>query len=132
MTIAVTLGPRPRQPNEVDRYYAQDLGFVAREAVFIDNYTHKMKPDAKGVVVDLLRRDGAAATAKLAAQDWIMQLNGQPTTDLTEFKKDYQAFRKDHPRDEVVLVVHRRGGQEATINIEPPQTDATPGGDGAQ
>ena len=87
-----------------------------------------MKPDASGVVIDMIRRDGAAATAKLAIQDWVMQLNAQPVTDLAEFKKDYLAFRKDHPHDEVVLVVHRRGGGEETVNIEPPQTDATPGG----
>jgi S1-C subfamily serine protease len=131
-TITVTLAERPRQPNQAARFHAQDLGFVAREAVFIDNYTqygHDLKPEGTGVVIDTIRRDGAAATAKLTDGDWVTQLNAQPVTDLAEFKQDYLAFRKDHPHDEVVLVVHRRGGQEQTINIEPPQTDATPGGD---
>jgi S1-C subfamily serine protease len=125
--IVVTLDARPRQPNEAARFFVQDLGFVAREAVFVDNYTHKMKPDISGVVVDSLRRDGAAATAKLAPEDWLMQINGQPVSDLAHFKSDYQAFRADHPHDAVVLVVHRRTGEEETVNIEPPQTDAAPG-----
>jgi serine protease Do len=128
--VAVNLDPRPRQPSQADRFFVKDLGFVAREAVFVDNYTHKMKPDISGVVVDSMRRDGAAATAKLAAEDWILQLNGQPITDLAHFKTDYQDFRKAHPHDEVVFVVHRRTGQEETVNIEPPQTDASPEGTG--
>jgi S1-C subfamily serine protease len=125
--VKITLEPRPREPNLAERYYAKDLGFVAREAVFTDSYAHKMKPQSDGVVVDVMRRDGAAATAKLAPEDWIMQLNGQAVTSLNEFKRDYEAFRKDHSHDEVVLVVHRRGGQEQTINIEPPQTDSGAG-----
>jgi serine protease Do len=129
--ITVTLEQRPRESSQAKRFYAQDLGFVAREAVFTDTYTHKMKPDATGVVADLIRRDGAAGTAKLARDDWLLQLNGKVVTDLDEFKQDYQAFRRDHPHDAVVLVVHRSGGQEETVNIEPPQTDAAPGAGGA-
>jgi len=125
--VTITLGERPRQPNQAQRYFAKDLGFVAREAVFLDDYTHKMKPDAKGVVVDLVKRDGAAASAKLGERDWIKQLNGQPVTDLNQFKQDYEAFRKAHAHDMVVLVVHRPAGREETINIEPPQSDAAPG-----
>ncbi|MGA2232510.1 MAG: PDZ domain-containing protein [Tepidisphaeraceae bacterium] len=128
--IVLTLEPRPKEPAEAARFFALDLGFVVREAVFIDDYQHKMKPDTTGVVVDLIRRDGAAATAKLATDDWVVQLNGQPMADLAQFKQEYQAFRKDHPRDEIVLVVHRSGGTEETINIEPPQTAASPGGPG--
>jgi len=128
--VKVTLEQSPRESNEAKRFYAQDLGFIAREAVFTDAYLHKMKPDATGVVVDRMRRDGAAATGKLAQRDWILQLNGKPVTSLDQFKSDYQAFRKDHPRDEVVLVVQRIAGQEETVNIEPPQSEPAPGAGG--
>jgi serine protease Do len=127
--ITVTMENRPRPASQAERFYASDLGFVAREAVFSDTYIHKLKADAVGVVVDLVKRDGAAATAKLTPQQWIMQLNGQPVTDLAHFKSDYEAFRKDHAHDPVVLVVHVPSGQEQTINIEPPRTDAAPGVD---
>jgi serine protease Do len=122
--IELTLEERPKQPNQARRYYAQDLGFVVRESVFTDAYSHKLKADAAGVVVDLVRRDGAAATAKLSRDDWILQLNGQPATDLDEFKQDYESIRKEHPHDELVLVILGRGGRQETINIEPPQSDA--------
>jgi S1-C subfamily serine protease len=127
--ITITLGAEPREANQAKRFYAKDLGFVAREAVFLDAYAHKMPPDTHGVVIDLVRRDGAAATAKLGPLDWVLELNGQSISDLDDFHNEYDAFRKDHPHDPVVLVVHRRGGREETINIEPPQTDD--GGDGA-
>ena len=126
--VTLTLGDRPKEANLARRYYAKDLGFVAREAVFSDAYAHKMAPDAKGVVIDLIRRDGAAATAKLNRDDWVLQLNGELVTDFDQFKHDYEAFRHDHSKDAVVLVVHRRDGSEETINIEPPQTDDTGGG----
>lgn len=128
--LTVTLEQRPREPNRAERFYVQDLGFVAREAVFIDTYTHKFTSDTGGVVVDLVRRSGAAATAKLAPEDWVMQVNGQHVSDLADFKQDYQAFRRDHPHDALVLVVHRRAGEEETINIEPPQSDLPPGAAG--
>jgi S1-C subfamily serine protease len=130
--VTVTLEQRPRTPNQAKRYYAEDLGFVAREAVFTDAYEHKMNPSEPGVVIDTLRRDGAAATAKLAREDWVMQLNGEAVSTLDHFKEDYQTFRKGHPKDDVVLVVHTAAGQEETVNIEPPQTDVAPGGEGAQ
>ena len=121
--VTVTLVDRPRQANEVDRYYAPDLGFVAREVVFADTYAHKLKSDAPGVVVDAVKRDGAAATAKLGREDLIVQLNGKRVRDLPAFKEEYESFRKDHAHEAVVLVVHRLGGREETINIEPPQSD---------
>jgi serine protease Do len=128
--VELTLQPRPRAPSEARRFFAQDLGFVAREAVFTDGYDHKMKPDATGVVIDVLRRDGAAASAKLAPEDWVLELNGRLVASLDQFRRDYRAFRRDHPRDDVVLVVNRASGEEETVNIEPPQSDALPGGAG--
>jgi S1-C subfamily serine protease len=126
--VTLTLADRPKEANVARRFYAKDLGFVAREAVFSDAYTHKMAPDAKGVVIDLIRRDGAAATAKLNRDDWVLQLNGELVIDFDQFKHDYEAFRHDHAKDAVVLVVHRRDGSEETINIEPPQSDDSGGG----
>ena len=51
-----------------------------------------------------------------------------PVADLDQFKKDYLQFRKDHPRDPVVLEVSKQDGREETINIEPPQNDANGAG----
>ncbi|HUB24191.1 MAG TPA: PDZ domain-containing protein [Tepidisphaeraceae bacterium] len=122
--IELTLEARPLQPNQAKRYYAEDLGFVVRQPVFVDAYVHKLKQGAGGVVVDLVRRDGAAASAKLNRDDWVLQLNGQPVTDLDHFQQDLESLRKSQPHQEVVMVVLDRTGRQETINIEPPQSDS--------
>ena len=48
------------------------------------------------------------------------ELNREPVTDLEQFKKAYQEFRKAKPREAVVMVVQREGNTKV-IRIEPPQ-----------
>jgi len=126
--VMLTLAPRPPQVWSARRYYAKDLGFVVREVVFMDTYRRKMNPTTAGVAVELLRPQAAAQAAKLARNDLITQMNGKPVTDLDQFKKDYLQFRKDRPRDPVVLEVSKQDGREETINIEPPQNDTNTSG----
>lgn len=128
--VAVTLEPRPKQVSSARRFYAKDLGFVVREAVFSDTYRRKMSASTGGVVIAMLRPQAAAQAAKLSVEDLVVQMNGKPLTDLDQFKKDYLQFRKDKPRDAVVLVVSRVDGKEQTINIEPPQDEGAGGGSG--
>jgi S1-C subfamily serine protease len=127
--VMLTLAARPAEAWAAHRYYAKDLGFVVRDVVFLDTYNRKISPTTTGVVVALLRPQAAAQAAHLAENDLVTQMNGKPVTDLDQFKKDYQQFRKDRPRDPVVLEASRSDGREETINIEPPQTSAAPGGD---
>jgi S1-C subfamily serine protease len=118
--IEVTLGEMPKRPNAAKRWYAEDLGFVTRELVFIDTYARHLKSDAKGVVVEATRRQSAAASGGLKGADLITELNREPVTSLDEFQKSYEKFRKDNPKEAVVMVVLREGNTQ-TIRIEPPQ-----------
>ena len=122
--VTVTLGQRPPSISVARRYYASDLGFVAREAMFQDKYEHKISLTDPAVVIDLVKPDGAAANARLAQSDLILQLNGSPVTDLDDFENTYKSFRANHPHDAVVLVVQEPNGQEETLNIEPPEDAA--------
>jgi serine protease Do len=126
--VTVTLEVRPKQPAEAKRFYAKDLGFVVRDKVFVDTYRRKLPEETSGVIVAVLRPQGAAEAATLSDNDFITQMNGKPVTDLDQFKKDYQQFRTDKPKDAIVLAVTRTDGKEETINIEPPQTGTVPGG----
>jgi serine protease Do len=119
--IEVTLGDRPKRSNQAERYYADDLGFSAREIVFEDTYVRKLAADYKGLVVSMIKPQSPAATAKLEPNDVITQFNAEPITDLEKFKKDYQEFRKDKPKEAIVLVVLRSDQSTQTIRIEPPQ-----------
>ncbi len=125
--IVVTLEARPKQPHQAKRFYAKDLGFVAREVTFVDTYRRKLGNSTSGVVVALLRPQAAAQAARLTVNDLILQMNGKPVDNLDQFKKDYQDFRKNQPNDPVVLEVMQVDGKQRTINIEPPQTNVQPG-----
>jgi S1-C subfamily serine protease len=86
----------------------------------MDRYQRRLKDDAKGVVVALIKPQGSAASAKLQNGDMITEINNQPVTGVDEFKKLYEQIRKDKPKDAVVLVVQRESNTQV-IRIEPPQ-----------
>ena len=118
--VKVTLAEQPAQPHQAKRFWAEDLGFAVRDVTFWDTYARRLPLDTKGVVVALIKPQSAAQTGRLRNGDLITQLNGQPVTDLDEFKKTYETARKEKPKEAVVLVV-RREGSEDTVRIEPPQ-----------
>ena len=118
--VTVTLAERPKQENQARRFFAEDLGFTAREIVFDDTYRRQRPADQKGVVVAFVKPSGAAMTGKLERGDLITRLNQTPVTDIEQFQKEYQAFRKANPREAVVLQVIRNANDEI-IRIEPPR-----------
>src|SRR5207302_5628448 len=76
--IEITLGQRPKRSNQADRYYAEDLGFSAREMVFEDTYLRKLAPDYKGLIVSVIKPQSAAANDKLEPNYVMTQFNPQP------------------------------------------------------
>ncbi len=118
--VKITLGEMPRRPNTAKRHYAEDLGFSVRELVFMDAYAQRLQPDAKGVVVALIRPQSAAQTGGLQPNDIVTELNREPVTGLEPFKKAYDDFRKAKPKEAVVMVVLREGTTKV-IRLEPPQ-----------
>ncbi len=118
--IEVTLGERPPQANKAKRYYAEDLGFTTRDPVFDDTYARKLAADAKGVVVTFIRPQSSAQAAELQPNDFVQQVNQTPVTDVKQFEEAYTKFRKDKPKEAVVLEV-LRGGNTQIIRIEPPR-----------
>jgi serine protease Do len=118
--VKVKLEERPKMPNLAKRYWAEDLGFAVRELVFMDTYQRRLAPDAKGVVVALIKPQSSAQSAKLGMNDMIIEMNGEPVNGVEEFKKMYEATRKEKPKEPVVLVVQRESNTQV-IRIEPPQ-----------
>ena len=119
--IRIPLGVRPEPANRAKRFWADDIGFGVRQPVLLDRYARHMKPaDAAGVVVTVLKQEASAQTAGLQPEDLVLQVNGQPTPTLADFKAVYGDYRKAHPHDAIVMVV-KREGREQTIRIEPPQ-----------
>jgi S1-C subfamily serine protease len=118
--VAVTLEERPMQENRAKRFFAEDLGFSAREIVFEDTYRRRIAADTKGVVVALIKPNSSAQTGNLERGDLITRLNQTPVESLDQFKQQYEAFRKERARDAVVMEV-LRGVNTQVVRIEPPQ-----------
>ena len=118
--VQVKLAEMPQRPNTAKRYYADDLGFSVRDVVFSDTYAQRLAADAKGAVVALIRPQSAANNGGLAMNDLVTELNREAVTDVPQFQKAYETFRKEKPSEAVVMVVLREG-QTKVIRIEPPQ-----------
>lgn len=118
--VVVTLEERPVQANRAKRFWAEDLGFSSRDIVFEDTYARRLPNDTKGVVVALIKPQSAAQQGSLQTSDLISRLNQTPVQNVDQFKSLYEAFRKDHPREAVVLEV-LRGVNTQVVRIEPPQ-----------
>jgi S1-C subfamily serine protease len=120
--VKMTLAPYPKREITAERYYTDEIGFGVREMVPLDRYRLKLKKDDKdGVLVTTLKQGGSAGNAGLRPNDMITKINDEPVTSLEVFKNAYEDFRKNHEHDAIVLQVHRVGGTDETIRIEPPQ-----------
>ena len=118
--VSMTLEERPMQSNTARRFYADDLGFTTREMVFEDRYDRRLKPEFKGAIVALVKPSSSAASGHLQTNDIITQINRTPVTDIEQFKKLYEDFRKTSKKEAVVLEI-LRGVNTEVIRIEPPQ-----------
>ncbi|HWB55186.1 MAG TPA: PDZ domain-containing protein, partial [Tepidisphaeraceae bacterium] len=106
--------------NMVKRYWADDLGFGVRNLVFEDIYERHLDADAKGVIVTMIKPQGAAMIARLSPEDMITQINSTPVDNVDQFQRIYENLRKSHPSQAVLLVVLHEGNNQV-IRIEPPQ-----------
>lgn len=118
--LTLTLTARPPSAATAKRYWADDLGFGVRDAVFDDLYARHLIPGAAGVVVTMLKPQGSAQIARLSPEDMITQINGTPVTNVDQFQNTYEALRKSKPTQAVLLVVLHEGNNQV-IRIEPPQ-----------
>lgn len=118
--LPVVLTERPKPENQARRFFAEDLGFTSREIVFEDTYRRKLPADQKGVVIALVKPSSSAQAGKLERNDLVTRINQTAVTDVEQFKKAYQEFRKASPKEAVVLEAIRQGNDEI-IRIEPPQ-----------
>ncbi len=118
--VKLALAERPKPASRAERFFAEDLGFTVRELVFEDTYERRLPMDAPGVMVAFVKPNSSAQTARLGNADLITQLNGQAVTDVKDFKQKYETFRKDSPKEAVVLEI-MRGVNTTVIRIEPPQ-----------
>ncbi len=118
--MPVTLGARPPQAGQATRYFADDLGFASRDIVYDDRYRSKLDAAFVGIAIAFVKPQSAAQAGGLRPGDLVTRLNQTPVTSISQFKTDYQSFRKASVKEAVVLEV-QRGVDTQIIRIEPPR-----------
>lgn len=118
--IELTLAEQPPRAHLAKRFYAEDLGYTVRDLVFVDTYVRRLAAETEGVIVQFVRPQSAASSAQLQMNDLVTEINGSAVKDVEQFKREYEQFRKEKPKEAVVLVVLRDANTQV-IRVEPPQ-----------
>lgn len=118
--VEITLEEQPMRSNLAKRFFAEDLGFSARELVFNDLYARKLERDFQGVLVSFVKPQGSAHSGGLQLNDLITEINGTAVTSVEQFQQEYETLRRQRASEPIKLVVLRQGNTQV-IRIEPPQ-----------
>ncbi len=118
LELKVVLGDEPKLAREADRTFFEHLGFTAREFVYGDAVSRRVKvAEGAGVVVHYVRPNGPSALAGLDVDDWIQEVDGVPLKNYADSVARLSAIEKDPQRREFVLLVSR-GGETAILRVK--------------
>jgi S1-C subfamily serine protease len=114
----VTLGEQPRLYSEADRKYFDRLGFTAREFVYDDAVSRRIKAaESAGVIAHFVKPNSPAAMAGLRTDDWIKEIDGTEVKTFAGAAAQLATIEADRFRTEVVLLVSR-GGETAVLRLK--------------
>jgi len=118
LELKVVLGDEPKLAREADRTFFEHLGFTAREFVYGDAVSRRVRvADSAGVVVHYVRPNGPAALAGLETDDWIQEVDGVTLRNYADSLARLSAIEQDPLRREFVLLVSR-GGETAILRVK--------------
>lgn len=118
LELKVVLGDEPKLAREADRTFFEHLGFTARDFVYGDAVSRRVRvADSAGVVVHYVRPNGPAALAGLETDDWIQEVDGVTLRNYADSLARLSAIEQDPLRREFVLLVSR-GGETAILRVK--------------
>ena len=116
--IKAKLGDEPKLMREAARTYYERLGFTAREFVYGDAISRRLKvADAAGVVAHFVKGNSPVSVAGLRTDDWIKEIDGVELKSFAEAALKLAAIQADTARTEFVLLVGR-GGETAVLRVK--------------
>ena len=116
--VKVTLGDEPKLMREAARTYYERLGFTAREFVYGDAISRRLKvADTAGIVAHFVKGNSPVSVAGLRTDDWIKELDGVEPKSFAEAVEKLAAIQADAARTEFVLLVGR-GGETAVLRVK--------------
>ncbi|MEI8090103.1 MAG: PDZ domain-containing protein [Opitutaceae bacterium] len=116
--VNVTLGDEPKLMREAVRTYYERLGFTAREFVYGDAISRRLKvADTAGIVAHFVKGNSPVSVAGLRTDDWIKEIDGVEPKSFAEAVEKLSAIQADAARTEFVLLVGR-GGETAVLRVK--------------
>ncbi|NBQ57970.1 MAG: PDZ domain-containing protein, partial [Opitutaceae bacterium] len=116
--VKVTLGDEPKLMREAARRYFERLGFTAREFVYGDAISRRLKvADTAGIVAHFVKGNSPVSVAGLRMDDWIKEIDGVEPKSFAEAVEKLAAIQADAARTEFVLLVGR-AGETAVLRVK--------------
>jgi serine protease Do len=115
--IETAILPSPTQAREMRRYRDVDFEFIVREAAFQDMEKPTLGGEKFNVIVDNVVSGGWAFLGGLHVDDVVLQINGEPVTELGDVKRLLDKAREEKARSVVIYV--RRDVRNQFVELEP-------------
>jgi len=116
--LPVVLGDEPRLMSEADRKYFDRVGLTAREFVYGDAVSLRVKTGSlTGVIAHYVKPNGPAAIAGLRTDDWIKEIDGAEVKTFAAAASKLDEIEADAQRAEFVLLVGR-GNETAVLRVK--------------
>ncbi|MDB6094116.1 MAG: hypothetical protein JWM32_1678 [Verrucomicrobia bacterium] len=116
--LKAVLGDEPRLTTEAERKYFDRIGLTAREFVYDDAMSLRIRKVAMaGVIAHFVKPNGPAAVAGLRTDDWIKEIDGVEVKTFAAATAKLAEIEADLQRAEFVLLVSR-GGETAVLRVK--------------
>jgi S1-C subfamily serine protease len=115
--VPVELVHSPKLRREMKKYRNDDFEFTARDVAFFDRADEQWREDQSGALIEDVKPGGWAELGSLYVDDLIVEVDGQPVTDVDSLKKIMSEIA-ENKRPAVVIKV-LRGIHTAYLELEP-------------
>ena len=117
MKIPVELVRSPKLRREMKKYRNDDFEFTARDVAFFDRAEEQWPGDQRGALVEDVKSGSWAELGSLYVDDLIVEVDGQPVTDVDVLKKIMTEIAEN--KKPAVTIKVLRGIHTAYLELEP-------------
>jgi serine protease Do len=114
--VAVRLDASPRLPREMKKYEDPNFEFRVRDITTADQSQKSWAEDQKGVLVEAVREGGWAALGHLADGDLLLEIDGDPASDVETVQKKMESIAEKKP--EAIVLKVRRGIRTLFVELQ--------------
>jgi serine protease Do len=117
LKVKVELIRSPKLRREMKKYRNEDFEFTVRNVAFFDRAEQQWSPEQSGALVEEIKSGSWAELAALYTDDLIVEVDGQPVSDIDSLKKIMDEIALARKAAVVMKVV--RGIHTAFLEFEP-------------